>query len=97
MATAASIFTVNPEPAKHEVRIDKVKYEIVRTAILDILRSHGPMTFMRLGNLMVHQLQDNFDGSVMWYCTVVKLDIEARGDIRRVPNSKPQLIEIVRK
>ncbi len=39
-------------------------------------------------------MQDSFDGSVMWYYTTVKLDLEARGEIRRVPGSRPQLIEV---
>jgi hypothetical protein len=28
--------------------------------------------------------------SVMWYVTTVALDLEARGEIERVPGSKPQ-------
>jgi hypothetical protein len=47
-----------------------------------------------LGNLVEEQLLKNFDGSVMWYYTTVKLDMEARGEIRRTPSSEPELIEL---
>ena len=53
------------------------------------------MTFTQLGALVEEDLHDTFSGSVLWYYTTVKLDMEARGEIRRVPNSRPPLIEIV--
>ena len=92
MAAEEFILAINPDPTKQSVRIEKEKYDVVRAAILDNLRAHGPMTFTQLGDLLEDQLQKDFDGSVMWYYTTVKLDMEARGEIRRVPKSKPQLI-----
>jgi hypothetical protein len=47
-----------------------------------------------MGYLVEDQLQENFDGSVMWYYTNVKLDMEACGEILRVPMTKPQLISL---
>ncbi|MBE0681491.1 MAG: hypothetical protein IH589_06220 [Anaerolineales bacterium] len=88
------VLTINPDPTKQGVRIEKAKYEVVRKAILENLRASGPMTFSQLGALVVEQLQPTFDGSVMWYFTTVKLDMEARGELRRVPKSTPQLIEL---
>ena len=32
-------------------------------------------------------------GSVSWYTTTVKLALEVRGEIKRVPGSKPQQLE----
>ncbi len=40
------------------------------------------------------QLGDHFDGSVKWYFAAVKLDLEARGEIRRVLKSLPRMIEL---
>ncbi len=94
MASDEFIQAINPDPTKQGVRIEKIEYDIVRDAILENLRAFGPMKFTQLGNLLEDQLQKNFDGSVMWYFTTVKLDMEARGQIRRAPKSKPQLIEI---
>jgi hypothetical protein len=95
MASDELFLTVQPEPAKQGVRIDKVKYSTIRDSILHNLQHYGSMTFTQLGALVEEDLHDTFAGSVMWYYTTVKLDMEARGEIRRVPNSRPQLIEVV--
>ena len=94
MASDEFILAINPDSTKQGVRIEKVKYDIVRDAILENLRAFGPMKFTQLGDLLEDQLQKEFAGAVMWYFTTVKLDMEARGQIRCVPKSKPQLIEI---
>lgn len=94
MAKDEYVETINPEPRKQGVRIEKSKYEMIRGAILKNLRAYGKLSFTRLGNLLEEQLLKTFDGSVMWYYTTVKLDLEARGVIRRIPNTEPQLIEI---
>ena len=92
MASDELLLTVQPEPNLH---IDKIKYEAVHAAILENLRQYGSMTFAQLGALVEEQLQSVFSSSVNWYYTTVKLDMEAHGEIRRVPNSRPQLIEVV--
>lgn len=83
------------EPAKQGVRIDKGKYQAVHQSILQNLQRFGSMTFTQLGALVEEDLQSNFTGSVLWYYTTVKMDMETRGKIRRVPNSRPQLIEVM--
>ena len=30
----------------------------------------------------------------MWYVTTVKLDLEARGQLKRVPKSRPQRVKL---
>lgn len=89
------IETLNPDSSKQGVRIEKSKYNLMRASILDVLHVHGPLTFSQLAALVDEKLQGKFEGSVMWYYTTVKLDLEARDEIRRVPKSKPQLIELV--
>jgi hypothetical protein len=78
------------------VRIEKARYDAMRAAILENLQRYGAMTFSQLGALLEDLMQGSFDGSVLWYYTTVKLDLEARGEIRRVPGSRPQLIESVK-
>jgi hypothetical protein len=95
MASAELFLTVQLESAKQGVRIDQAKYDAVHAAIFDNLREYGPMTFTQLGALVKEQLQSTFAGSVTWYYTAIKLDMEARGEIRRIPNSRPQMIEVV--
>ncbi len=88
------ILTLHPDQKKQGVWIEKAKYNLIRKAILDNLTAYGSLTFMELGSLLEDQLKFKFEDSVMWYYTTVKLDIEARGEIRRVFNSQPQLIEL---
>lgn len=85
----------HPTPAKQGVRIEKTKYDLVRDAIFDVLKVRGPTTFMKLNMAVEEKLKGSFEGSIPWYFVTVKLDLEARGEIRRVPKSKPQMIEMV--
>ena len=88
------IHTLHPEK-KQGVNISKEKYEIIRKAILSTLRKQKEMTFMNLSRAVEKEVNGNFDGSVTWYVTTVKLDLEARGMVKRVPNSRPQLVKLV--
>ena len=94
MAADELLQTINPEPTKHSVHLDSTKYDLMLAVILANLQEYGPMTFNQLAALVEEQLQNNFDGSVVWYYTMVKLDLEACGKIRCLPGSKPQMIEI---
>lgn len=87
--------TLHPEK-KQGVNISREKYEIIRKAIMSELRSNKEMTFMKLSRAVEKEVRGKFDGSVMWYVTTVKLDLEARGEVRRVPNSRPQLVQLAR-
>ncbi len=50
MASDEFILAINPNPTNQGVRIEKVKYEIVRDAILENLRAFGPLKFTQLGD-----------------------------------------------
>jgi hypothetical protein len=88
-----TIRTLHPEK-KQGVKISKEKYEVIRKAIMTTLRKQKEMTFMNLSRAVEKEVNGNFDGSVMWYVTTVKLDLEARGEVKRVPNSRPQLVKL---
>jgi hypothetical protein len=85
------IHTLHPEK-KQGVNISKTKYEIIRKAILCVLETKREITFMNLSRAVEKEVNGTFEGSVNWYVTTVKLDLEARGIIKRVPNSRPQLV-----
>ena len=87
------IRTLHPEK-KQGVNISKAKYEIIRKAILSTLHAHKEITFMNLSRTVEKEVNGTFEGSVMWYVTTVKLDLEARGIVKRVPNSRPQLVKL---
>lgn len=76
------------------IRFDRTKYDIVHAAILENLRRHGTMTFTRLSDLVEAQLRHTFDGPIMVYYTNVRLDMEACGEIYRIPKSSPPLIAL---
>ena len=83
-----------PTPGKKPVRILAWKYEGIRKAILAVLPDDEPgVVFMDLPDLVEAELSDDFRarvGSVGWYTTTVKLDLEVKGEIARIPGSKPQ-------
>lgn len=89
-----TIRTLHPEK-KQGVKISREKYEMIRKAILCVLETQKEITFMNLSRAVEKEVNGNFEGSVTWYVTTVKLDLEARGQIKRVPKSRPQLVKLV--
>ena len=85
--------TLHPA-GKAGVNIDKRKYETVRAVIRQALQAHGTLTFTELVEEAGRKLEGSFAGSISWYVTTVKLDLEARGEIARVPKSRPQRLEL---
>ena len=79
---------------KQGVNISKEKYEVIRGAILCVLKTQKEITFMNLSRAVEKEVNGKFDGSITWYVTTVKLDMEARGEIKRVLNSRPQLVKL---
>jgi hypothetical protein len=90
------ILTLHPEEGKRGVNISRTKYEMIRQAILDAVRSQGIITYHGLVSLVDYNLRNRFEGSVPWYVTTVKLDLEARGVIERVPGSGEQKLSLKR-
>ncbi|MBV6452436.1 MAG: hypothetical protein MHPDNHAH_03193 [Anaerolineales bacterium] len=90
-----TIKTLHPEK-KQGVNINRDKYETIRKAIMNVLRSNKEIAFMKLSRAVEKEVRGKFDGSVMWYVTTVKLDLEARGEVKRVPNSRPQLVRLAK-
>lgn len=88
------ILTQHPE-GKTGVKISKTKYDQMRNAIIDALHTGGEMSFTELNAVVGAQLEGNFDGSIGWYFTTVKLDLEARGIVERLTNRTPQQIRLV--
>ena len=84
------IMTLHPEPGKSGVNVSRQKYDAIRAATLESIRDHGEITFKDLTQDVRRKLEGTFEGSISWYVTTVKLDLEARGLIERVPGSRPQ-------
>ena len=86
------IMTLHPDPDKTGVNIDKAKYEAVKEAILAVVAEETETPFKTLADKVAEKLGDSFTGSFGWYTTTVKLDLEARGTIERIPGKSPQMI-----
>ena len=90
------ILTLHPEEGKRGVNISRIKYEMIRQAILDAVRSQGTITYQGLVSLVDYKLRNRFEGSIPWYVTTVKLDMEARGEIERVQGPGEQKLSLKR-
>jgi hypothetical protein len=86
-----------PTPGKQPTRIPRWKYETVRRAILQALSSNGnSLAFRDLPGEVSRMLSSDERarlGSVSWYTTVVKLDLEVKGELERLPGSRPQRLK----
>ncbi len=87
------VLTLHPA-GKQGVNIERSKYDLIRQAILDIMHQRGEISFGDLAAAVAAHLSQPFDGSIGWYTTTVKLDLEARGLIERVPGRSPQVIRL---
>jgi hypothetical protein len=87
------IRTLHPQ-GKNGVHISRAKYDQVRALILELLSGRTDATFFGLGEEVAARLGPTFDGSPMWYYVSVKLDLEARGLLARVPGKGPQRIRL---
>lgn len=88
------IMTLHPA-GKQGVNIDKGKYDMVRQAIEETLQAQPGITFSRMTEAVGQRIGDVFDGSISWYVTSVKLDLEARGVLERVDGRSPQRLRLV--
>ena len=97
MATdEARVLCQTPTPGKRGTRIARWKYDAVRAAILKVVPAdEDGVEFRSLAGLVEKALSETDLerlGSASWYTTTVKLDLEVRGEIERIPGSKPQRI-----
>ena len=75
------------------MNISKAKYKVIRESIVETLKSKE-LTFASLSKAVEKNLKDGFEGSISWYVEVIKLDLEARNTIERIPKTKPQLYRL---
>jgi hypothetical protein len=82
---------IHPE-GKKAVSIAKEKYDLLSKAVLNSLKSNGKSTHEEILNSITEDFKKNkvkFEGSVNWYLEWVKLDLEARKEIKRVKDQSP--------
>ena len=87
------ILTLHPQ-GKKGVNILRRRYEVIKTFMLETLEQHENITYEALNDLAVEKLSATFDGKVPWYVVTVKLDLEARGIIERIPKTSPHQLRL---
>ena len=94
MSTVDRIQTRHPNPAKAGANFDAAKYWAVREAILRAVpATGGGLRFADLSTRVAPRLSARAipgGGSIGWYVTTVKLDLEARSLIARLPGATPR-------
>ena len=76
-----TIQTHHPDPTKQGVNISVKKYELIYDAINEYLNESGTASLKAITTAVKEKVGDSFDGSVGWYVTTVKLDMESRGEL----------------
>lgn len=82
------IMTLHPQ-GKKGVNILKRRYDVIKDFIMKTLSQHKEISYQDLDKIAVQELKNSFDGKVGWYVVSVKLDLEARNLIERIPNTSP--------
>ncbi|MBI5566387.1 MAG: hypothetical protein HY870_15920, partial [Chloroflexi bacterium] len=70
------------------------KRDVIQAAILETLRRHEKLTFEDLTRSVEQKLSGKFDGSIRWYVTTVKLDLEACHVIERVKDKRREFVRL---
>jgi len=86
---------LHPDPEKQGTRVTKTTYETYKEALLKVIpASEGGVEYGSLSKSVVPYLTDELveNTSQGWWVTTVKLDLEARGMIERVPGKGRQWV-----
>lgn len=78
---------------KKAVSISKDKYDLLKKSILKFLIANKEVTYSDLLQAVTKEFETNkikFEGSLGWYLEWVKLDLEARQIIKKIPKTMPQ-------
>ena len=70
------------------------RYNLIKKFILTILEEEGPCSYNYINYFISDKLFALFDGQVSRYVDLVKIDLEEKRIIERVPNSKIHKIRI---
>ncbi|HHB80395.1 MAG TPA: hypothetical protein ENK83_01415 [Aliiroseovarius sp.] len=96
MADGSKTECRTPTPGRDgATRIPTWKFDALRAAILDAVGAAGGtgLPFADLPAEVATRLDDTLRaklGSVSWHTTTVKLELEVRGELARLPGSGPQ-------
>ncbi|QOI96491.1 MAG: hypothetical protein HRU69_02875 [Flammeovirgaceae bacterium] len=84
---------------KKAVSINKDKYDLLSTETIQYLAEKKDGSFLEMKKSIAQSFKDKkiiFNGSLNWYLEWVKLDLEARQIISRVPKTLPQKYKLTK-
>jgi hypothetical protein len=87
------IMTLHPQ-GKKGVNISKKKYDQIAETMLDLVKKHKEITYQDLNDEIIDELDGKFEGKIPWYVVTVKLDLEARGILERIPKTSPHKVRL---
>lgn len=89
--TPEKIQTLHPA-GKKAPRITVEKYEMMHAAISEVLSEHAEINFTDALHEVERKLGGRFPGKVAWYYVTVKMDMEAKGQLRSSVAQGKQMI-----
>ena len=84
---------------KKAISMDKGKYDTLKKLFLNRLRTKGESTHSEILQTITEDFKKNkakFEGSIEWHLEWVKLDLEARKEIKRTGDKSPIKFAVVR-
>lgn len=91
--TENQILTMHPKGLKG-VNILKSRYNLIKDFILKKVELHKEISYQKSSSLAVDELSSSFESKVVWYIVAVKLDLEARNIIERIPKTSPHQLRM---
>lgn len=85
--------TLHPA-GKKGTNILRRRYDLIRDYIVKTVEKEGEITFEDLSDRAVEDLSESFDGKVLWYVVTIKLDLEARDILERIPKTSPHALRM---
>jgi len=61
---------------------------------LKTTKDHHQISYEKVDSLAVKDLTDTFDGKASWFIVSIKLDLESRGIIERIPKRSPHKLRM---
>lgn len=87
-------YAQHPDPDKKGTNINRAKYEQIHFAILSAFGRQPVYGLQELSLAVKDILGNSFDGSIMWYVTTVKLDMESRGELECDRSQSPHALRL---
>lgn len=95
MSSPEMFQALHPDPTKQGTRVTKATYDVYRAALLQVIPAGDEgIEFQALRSAVLPHLSPEIieNSSPGWWTTTVKLDLEARGLIERVPGAGKQRV-----